>query len=498
MTTATATRRAIGYCRVSTAEQAGERHSSLPEQDQRIQAYCTDHGFAHVGAFTDVASGRRDDRAGYNRMVKHALDGHADVVVVRWLDRFGRNPREILRRVWQLQEAGVEVVATDEDLQQEIVLLVKAWSAGQESRRNAERVMTTMLAAAKKGVHFGRAPYGFKRVVLPTGMVTFDHDPEEVAAIREMARLVTQENLGYKAVADRLSASGFPARSRRGWASEVVRKVLSSPTLVGRMVYGQVPKKGNIGSEVVTIEGYFEAVLTPAEWDAVQQRLAIRRETTPRGRAALSPYLLSGIAQCGHCGAGLIGSMSSRKNRDGTVYHHCAYICANGRRGRALCSDVKYHSAAKLERVILQHLAQYDDPERVRELLAEAEASQAASGVDELQRVEQRLAAIDVDFHRNLDLLKRGILDEEDFARANGDRKTERKALETRLAELRAQVNTGRAREAAVTALPARVRGFLDDVEHLEVRKAKALLQTILQAAHVYRDGRIELEFRAA
>jgi hypothetical protein len=31
----------------------------------------------------------------------------------------------------------------------------------------------------------------------------------------------------------------------------------------------------------------------------------------------------------------------------------------------------------------------------------------------------------------------------------------------------------------------------------LTVRRAKALLQTILKAAHVYRDSRIELEFRA-
>ena len=51
-------------------------------------------------------------------------------------------------------------------------------------------------------------------------------------------------------------------------------------------------------------------------------------------------------------------------------------------------------------------------------------------------------------------------------------------------------------RHDAVTALPAQVRSFLEDVQSLEVRKAKALLQTILASAHVYRDGRIELTFR--
>ncbi len=45
-------------------------------------------------------------------------------------------------------------------------------------------------------------------------------------------------------------------------------------------------------------------------------------------------------------------------------------------------------------------------------------------------------------------------------------------------------------------SLPTRVRSFLKDVQELDTRRAKALLQTILSAAHVYRDGRIELEFR--
>ena len=44
---------------------------------------------------------------------------------------------------------------------------------------------------------------------------------------------------------------------------------------------------------------------------------------------------------------------------------------------------------------------------------------------------------------------------------------------------------------------PTRVRSFLKDDQALGTRRAKALLQTILEAAHVYRDGRIELEFRA-
>jgi hypothetical protein len=156
------------------------------------------------------------------------------------------------------------------------------------------------------------------------------------------------------------------------------------------------------------------------------------------------------------------------------------------------------HSAPKLERAILEHLAQYDDPDRVRSLLAASRLRAVPEGEDELQRIERRLGDLERDFLRNLDLLKRGVLDEQDFLTANAARKQERLALETRRADLAAQVKDARARVALATALPARVRSFLEDVEQLETRKAKALLQGILSAAYVHRDGRIELEFWTA
>ena len=44
--------------------------------------------------------------------------------------------------------------------------------------------------------------------------------------------------------------------------------------------------------------------------------------------------------------------------------------------------------------------------------------------------------------------------------------------------------------------LPTRVRSFRKDFQALDTPRAKALLQTVLKAARVHRDGRIELEFR--
>lgn len=194
----------------------------------------------------------------------------------------------------------------------------------------------------------------------------------------------------------------------------------------------------------------------------------------------------------------MVGKRSyQRKDKSGNYRQYRNYWCCAAQRGRARCEVYNGHSASKLERAILEHLAQYDDPERVRELLAESGNRDTSTAHEELWRVERRLAELERDFLSNLELLKRGVLDEQDFLRANASRKQERTALEHRRAELAAEAKDVQTRTAMASTLPARVRGFLDDVNHLEVRKSKALLQGILSAAHVYRDGRIELEFRS-
>ena len=55
--------------------------------------------------------------------------------------------------------------------------------------------------------------------------------------------------------------------------------------------------------------------------------------------------------------------------------------------------------------------------------------------------------------------------------------------------EQRTQVSTAE-------RLPGAIQSFLADFESLDVRHQKAQLQAILKSAYVYRDDKIELEFR--
>jgi len=53
-----------------------------------------------------------------------------------------------------------------------------------------------------------------------------------------------------------------------------------------------------------------------------------------------------------------------------------------------------------------------------------------------------------------------------------------------------------RARISTAERLPEAIQSFLADFESLDVQHQKAQLQAILQSVYVYRNDRVELEFR--
>jgi len=303
----------VGYIRVSGDKQVGEGHSSLETQESRIRTVADANGGWVARLFRDVKSGRRDDRVEYQNMVRYVIQEQVDVVLVQYLDRFGRNPQEILQRIWELKDHGVSVEATDQDIQDELILLVMAGVAGHESKRTSERVRANMGNIVRRGVHSGKPPFGFtavrKIVDGRARVIRWEVNDSEAEIIQEMVRLSVEENLGFKAISDSLNERGHKREQGR-WVPSSVQHILRNPVLKGVMVYGRRPKTGNPQGEVIEVQGVFPPILSDSEWDALQQRMDIRKKVS-RGSAHKSDYLLSGIARCGHCGGPMSGKSGS-------------------------------------------------------------------------------------------------------------------------------------------------------------------------------------------
>lgn len=96
-------------------------------------------------------------------MVRYVSEEGIEVVLARYLDRFGRHPKDFLSRIWELGEHGVAVEATDQDTKDdELVLMVHAGVTGPESKRTSQRARANIGNGARNGTHPGKAPYGYR------------------------------------------------------------------------------------------------------------------------------------------------------------------------------------------------------------------------------------------------------------------------------------------------------------------------------------------------
>ena len=266
MTVAVKTTTAVGYFRVSSPGQAGERHVSLEAQTTQFNDYCRAHRLDPVATFTDVASGRKDDRKEYRWMLDYVASQGIGNVVVIFLDRFGRNPREILRKYWELQERGVTVQSVNEDLQEELMLLLRAGIAGQESKRTGERVSLALREAVSRGRYVSKLPLGYRKIKDSEG-VRIEQEPREAEAVRLAYELATNRNMGYRTMAQELNRQGYRTKQGAIFSSQTVKVVLTNPAMIGHQVFWGKDK------ELIVNEGAYPAILSAEEWDKLQKLL---------------------------------------------------------------------------------------------------------------------------------------------------------------------------------------------------------------------------------
>lgn len=149
-----------GYVRVSTKEQ----------NEQRQMIALREFGLKDEQIFMDKQSGKDFDRKNYKRMIRKIKSG--DTIVIKSIDRLGRNYDEILEQ-WRIitKEKQVAVVVLDMPLLDtrqnrdltgtliaDIVLQLLSYVAQTEREFIRQRQAEGIAAAKEQGVKFGRKP----------------------------------------------------------------------------------------------------------------------------------------------------------------------------------------------------------------------------------------------------------------------------------------------------------------------------------------------------
>lgn len=159
-----------GYIRVSAKDQSPERQF-LAMQEQQIK---------QENIYLDKMSGKSFERPQYLQLLKSLKKG--DVLVIKSIDRLGRNYEEILEQ-WRIitKEIGADIHVIDmpllntnschEDLTgvfiADLVLQILAYVAETEREFIKQRQAEGIVAAKQRGVQFGRkkndAPHEFEK-----------------------------------------------------------------------------------------------------------------------------------------------------------------------------------------------------------------------------------------------------------------------------------------------------------------------------------------------
>mgnify|MGYP000846281199 CR=1 FL=1 len=150
--------RVYGYARVSSTEQ------HLDRQLEALSSY----GIEDRHIITDKQSGKNFDRPGYQTL-KGQLLRSGDVLVIKELDRLGRNYEAIKSEWHDLRQMGVDIIVLDmpilstaekSDLEKSliasIVFELLAYQAAKELEKNKTRQAEGIAIARIKGVQFGR------------------------------------------------------------------------------------------------------------------------------------------------------------------------------------------------------------------------------------------------------------------------------------------------------------------------------------------------------
>lgn len=143
--------RLFGYARVSTSQQ------SLDIQIKALK----EAGVNETRIFSDTETGRHNDRTGLKLLRIKVEQG--DVILVKKLDRLGRDTADMIKLVKEFDDMGVAIRFLDDGIDTEgttgkMVVTILSAIAQAERLRILERTNEGRIEAKIKGIKFGRKP----------------------------------------------------------------------------------------------------------------------------------------------------------------------------------------------------------------------------------------------------------------------------------------------------------------------------------------------------
>lgn len=180
----------VAYYRVSSKTQ-GISGLGLEAQQAAVEAFITSKGqnAKLLASFTEVESGKRDDRPQLTRAIESAKLAKATVLVAK-LDRLARNAGFLFK----LKDGGVDLAAADMPDMNTLMFGIMATVAQHEREQISARTKAALAAAKARGVKLGN-PRGIKALESKRNLAKARAANSANAAVRAEALRATMAEL---------------------------------------------------------------------------------------------------------------------------------------------------------------------------------------------------------------------------------------------------------------------------------------------------------------
>jgi len=209
----------VAYYRVSTDRQ-GKSGLGLEAQREAVQSYLNGGRWELIAEFTEVESGKRNDRPELEKAIAVCKKRRAKLVIAK-LDRLSRN----LAFIATLIDSGAEFVAVDNPHANKLTVHILAAVAQHEREMISQRTKDALQAAKARGRRLGSP--ALERA-LPLAIAANKAAAERYAAnVVPIIRQIQASGVNsFRGVARALTARGVKSARGGAWTARQVINVL--------------------------------------------------------------------------------------------------------------------------------------------------------------------------------------------------------------------------------------------------------------------------------
>ncbi len=317
------------YMRVSTEDQAREGFS-LPEQKERLEAYCKFNSYKIVEYYTDagISAKTGNHRPEYDRMLEDGKQGKINMIIALKLDRITRSTRDWETLMDYLEKYNINIAFFNDDINTttangKMVSRIMMSVSQNEIERTSERTIIGLEGAIKQGHIPARAPLGYKHIdkrLVP--------DPLTKDIVIRIYNLYF-EGLTYNTIAKLFNKEKVCGKTN--WKDTSILKIITNVIYKGDYIQGKTTRNPRYFPDVV------EPIVSKELWDSCQ----VQKKKNQRNYMRSQTYIFLQKLKCPKCGRILAGGASHKIKVDKWYYYYRCEKCRGNIREHEIEDSIK-------------------------------------------------------------------------------------------------------------------------------------------------------------